>query len=250
MTPPTGRSTAGGVARGNLAVLKKLCWANPRLARSTADSGRGPLVPREGQGPVCRAFLCAPQIARTSDVDRWVLVQPTRTAVYARWCGRDRRVTAAPMPILSASRRKCPPRGGHRNFAIIAASRGSEPGELYASSFQPSIRPLRHHPACRFHGVASRFRVAASAIEPRKRPRPPMTFGRSQPTVTQFSVVVQFVPLPSFHPLVSLVDLVPTPKKIGFNMPIVISAAAGRAIIAEFRWPLSLWSRLSRLCRG
>ena len=40
------------------------------------------LVPREGQSPVCGAFQCVLQIARASDVDRWVLAQPTRTAVY------------------------------------------------------------------------------------------------------------------------------------------------------------------------
>ena len=40
------------------------------------------LVPREGQSPVCGAFQCILQIARTSDIDRWVLAQPTRTAVY------------------------------------------------------------------------------------------------------------------------------------------------------------------------
>ena len=41
-----------------------------------------PLVPCPRQGPLRRAFQCLLQIARTSDADRWVLAQPTRTAVY------------------------------------------------------------------------------------------------------------------------------------------------------------------------
>src|ERR1700745_1970922 len=41
-----------------------------------------PLVPRSGQSPLSRAFQCSLQIAWTSDLDRWVLAQPTRTAVY------------------------------------------------------------------------------------------------------------------------------------------------------------------------
>jgi hypothetical protein len=44
-----------------------------RLASHTAGSGRGPLVPRKGQGPFCGAFQCILQIAGTSDVDRWLL---------------------------------------------------------------------------------------------------------------------------------------------------------------------------------
>jgi hypothetical protein len=41
-----------------------------------------PLVLGSGQGPLCWAFQCLLQIAGTSDVDRWLLAQPTRTAVY------------------------------------------------------------------------------------------------------------------------------------------------------------------------
>src|SRR5439155_20211749 len=41
-----------------------------------------PLVPCPRQGPLRRTLQCALQIARTSDADRWVLAQPTRTAVY------------------------------------------------------------------------------------------------------------------------------------------------------------------------
>ena len=37
----------------------------PRLASNTAGSGLGPLVPREGRGPVHGALQCALQIART-----------------------------------------------------------------------------------------------------------------------------------------------------------------------------------------
>src|SRR5450756_3189478 len=41
-----------------------------------------PLVSGPGQSPLCGAFQCSLQIARTSNVDRWMLAQPTRTAVY------------------------------------------------------------------------------------------------------------------------------------------------------------------------
>src|SRR5262244_3585043 len=89
-----------------------------------------PLVPRSGQSPLGGAFQCSLQIAWTSDLDRWVLAQPTRTAVYGPvrtvvWQGSagDRRpyadlvlnpevmrgtsVCAARVPDLLAARDTC-----------------------------------------------------------------------------------------------------------------------------------------------
>jgi transposase len=88
------------------------------------------------------------QIAKTSVIVRGVLAQPTRTPCtdpYARWCGRGRRVTAAPMPIKARG-------GGHRpgmrslcgcsfsfEFAVIV----SPPGELEATCRVPPYRQCR-----------------------------------------------------------------------------------------------------------
>src|SRR5664279_2682312 len=41
-----------------------------------------PLVPGPSQSPLCGAFQCLLQIAWTSDINRRLLAQPTRTAVY------------------------------------------------------------------------------------------------------------------------------------------------------------------------
>ena len=57
--------------RGASAAGPQYGWQRARL-----------LVPREGQGPVCGAFECVLQIARSPVIIRGVLAQPTRTAVY------------------------------------------------------------------------------------------------------------------------------------------------------------------------
>ena len=66
------------------------------------------MVLGSGQGPLCWAFQCLLQIAGTSDVDRWLLAQPTRTAVYGPvrtvvWQGSagDRRPYADQTPLSS-----------------------------------------------------------------------------------------------------------------------------------------------------
>src|SRR5947208_17190774 len=41
-----------------------------------------PLVPRSGQSPLGGTFQCLLPLTWASDINRWVLAQPTRTAVY------------------------------------------------------------------------------------------------------------------------------------------------------------------------
>jgi len=60
-----------------------------------------PLVPREAQGPVCRAPMrtsnrSGRHCLTNADV---TILEPPYTDAYVRWCGRGRRVTATPMPI-------------------------------------------------------------------------------------------------------------------------------------------------------
>ena len=45
----------------------------PRLANNTAGSGLGPWYLARGKAPLCGAFQCLLPIARTSNVDRWLL---------------------------------------------------------------------------------------------------------------------------------------------------------------------------------
>jgi hypothetical protein len=58
-TPPPSGSVSTG---GSLATGQQHGWQRPR-----------PLVSRPSQSPLCGAFQCLLQIARTSNVDRWML---------------------------------------------------------------------------------------------------------------------------------------------------------------------------------
>jgi hypothetical protein len=125
-------------------------WRTPRRRPRSSAGARGsspprqqhggqrtwPLVPRSGQSPLRGTFERPLQIARPSDVDRWVLAQPTRTAVYGPvrtvvWQGSvgDRR----PYADLVGFSEKCKPdkdrevpfttqSGTCRPFACAAAS--------------------------------------------------------------------------------------------------------------------------------
>jgi len=87
-------SSQGGSlgTRGSPAVGKQHCRERAR-----------PLVSREGQSSVCRAFEL--RTSNRSDCRhcsrkcRRNHLEPPYTDPYVRWCGRGRRVTAAPMPI-------------------------------------------------------------------------------------------------------------------------------------------------------
>src|SRR6266851_8556598 len=90
--------SSGGIvaARGTPATGNQHCW-----------QWSWPLVPGPRQSPFCRAFQCILPLARSSFVIRELLAQllePPCTDPYARWCGRGRQATAAPMPILRANR--------------------------------------------------------------------------------------------------------------------------------------------------
>jgi hypothetical protein len=54
----------------------------PRLANNTAGSGLGPWYLARAKALSVGLSKCLLQIARSSDIDRWLLAQPTRTAVY------------------------------------------------------------------------------------------------------------------------------------------------------------------------
>src|SRR5215471_16008559 len=64
---PSGSAGTGSPS----AIGQQHGWQRPRA-----------LVPRAGQSPVRGAFQRLLQLARSSNVDRWVLAHPTRTAVY------------------------------------------------------------------------------------------------------------------------------------------------------------------------
>jgi hypothetical protein len=85
--------SSGGIvaAWGTHATGNQHCW-----------KWSWPLVPGPRQSPFCRAFQCILPLARSSFVIRELLaylLEPPCTDPYARWCGRGRQATAAPMPI-------------------------------------------------------------------------------------------------------------------------------------------------------
>src|SRR5271168_3592226 len=66
-----------------------------------------PLVPGPLQSSLSGSFECILPLARPAFTVRELLAQllePPCTDPYARWCGRGRQVTAAPMPIKPSSR--------------------------------------------------------------------------------------------------------------------------------------------------
>ena len=121
-----------GLTRWVQPRLRVLCGGSGNTASSASGSapvGRAatagqqyrqqrprPLVPCPCQGPLGRALQCLLPIARASDSHRWVLAQPTRTAVYGPvravvWQGSagDRR----PYADLVGLSEKCPKSSSH-----------------------------------------------------------------------------------------------------------------------------------------
>src|SRR5260370_697929 len=77
-----------------------------RLASNTAGSGRGPwyLAPaRALSGGFSNEYYKPLGLPLLSEEFWRTRLDPPCTDPYARWCGGGRRVTAAPMPIKSAS---------------------------------------------------------------------------------------------------------------------------------------------------
>jgi hypothetical protein len=91
---PGGRMVTMALAAMQLVNVVGIGAQPPAVGSAPGTSRR----PR----PVCRAFQCLSQIARTSFIVRRSVGVPTRNAVYGPVCtvvGQGRRATAAPTPI-------------------------------------------------------------------------------------------------------------------------------------------------------
>ena len=74
----------------------------PRLASNTAASGRGPWYLARSKAlsvGLSNAYFKSRGLPTLIDGCYRNRLEPPCTDPYARWCGRGRRVTAAPMPI-------------------------------------------------------------------------------------------------------------------------------------------------------